>query len=994
MPKESTTLIYGTNLSGYRIAYALGKLGYKTVLLNRGSYVDEIKNQVLSQLPLDLCWACGHMPQRMFIGLGAMQVFYNSDILEVNGAAGNFNVKIKKRDPYVNNFICTECEKCIDVCPVDVLVDNETRKACYVHREMAWENIYLIDEAHCTKCGECEKACPTGALKLDRPEETIEINVGAIVLSPEFDEPDENDLAAFGWKKFPNIVKSADLARASLSTNFTQESFVRPSDGNLPKQIAIVITPQFNKKGIEYESYNVSAQAIYRANKIKEIVPEIDVTIFCREYRCFGKGHCRMYERAEKNGVNVIRTQAITINETSDHNISISYQWANSQKEQNFEMAILIFGQKPPQQMEKLKKICGIEANTHGFCKLEPFTCAKTNVPGILAVGEFTAPKGNPETVWEGYGPVREILRHLGDQTIEPPKPPKLRNVSREIPKIGVFICSCFGSFNEKINLENLTNRINSIPRVSKVEIVEGCCTPSTIQSTASKIKESGVNRVILAVCTPLQKLMKFRKTVMMGGLSPLLSEFIRLREDVIQVHDDPQKMESKAFALIHSAASKLKNAQAAPPPMDKMGSTAMIIGGGIAGLESARYLSDMGFQSDIIEKKDNLGGWASIVSKDIEGHEFKPYLEKLLNDIKDSQIINIHTNTTITNVSGYAGNFKVTLNTAASDPFELTPAIVIIATGALENKVDLYSYGKDERIMTQLELSQKMAQVNRGHVAMIQCVDSRIPNRPYCSRICCSQAVHNALLLKEKGIDVTIFYRDLNLYGFKEDYYWQAIEKGIQFIRFDRHKYPKVSGHDDLLELSYMDYETDDELKISADYLVLSVGIVPDRQTNEKLSKMFNLTLDDDGFYDVESCACPYEDASKRLMKPFELSSNGVFPVGLAHSPRSIIESLLMARQAAGKASVVLPKPMLPPPNAMYVSEVDADKCAGCGLCVDVCPYNAREIDPVKKVAIVHPFLCESCGACVVACPSSAAFLRDHREEQMISSIDALLAN
>jgi heterodisulfide reductase subunit A len=190
------------------------------------------------------------------------------------------------------------------------------------------------------------------------------------------------------------------------------------------------------------------------------------------------------------------------------------------------------------------------------------------------------------------------------------------------------------------------------------------------------------------------------------------------------------------------------------------------------------------------------------------------------------------------------------------------------------------------------------------------------------------------------------------------------------------------------------MDYETDDELKISADYLVLSVGIVPDRQTNEKLAKMFNLTLDDDGFYDVESCACPYEDASKRLMKPFELSSNGVFPVGLAHSPRSIIESLLMARQAAGKASVVLPKPMLPPPNAMYVSEVDSDKCAGCGLCVDVCPYNAREIDPVKKVAIVHPFLCESCGACVVACPSSAAFLRDHREEQMISSIDALLAN
>ncbi len=227
MPKASTTLIYGTNPGGYRVAFTLGKLGYKTIMLNRGSYVDEIKNQVLCQLPLDLCWSCSYNPQRAFIGLGSMEVFYNADILEVKGKAGHFKVKIKKRDPYVDNFICTECDRCIEACPVQVKRAGEARKACFMLPKIGWENIYLIDEKTCTRCGDCEKACPTGALKLDRPVEEMEINVGAIILAPEFDEPGEDDLTPFGWNRIPNVIKSADLARASLSTNFMDFRFRR-----------------------------------------------------------------------------------------------------------------------------------------------------------------------------------------------------------------------------------------------------------------------------------------------------------------------------------------------------------------------------------------------------------------------------------------------------------------------------------------------------------------------------------------------------------------------------------------------------------------------------------------------------------------------------------------------------------------------------------------------------------------------------------------------
>jgi heterodisulfide reductase subunit A len=994
MSKASTVLVYGTNLSGYRIAYALGKLGYKTVMLNRGPYVDAVKNQVLSQLPFDLCWACAYAPQRLFVGLGAMQVLYNSELLELKGVPGNFTAKIRKRDAFVNNYICTECEKCVDACPVRVEKNGSPQKAVRVIPKMFWENIYLIDEENCTRCGECERACPTGAFKMDPPVEEIEMEVGAVILAPEFDEPGEVELAHFGWGTIPNVVKSSDIARAALATNFTGDSFKRPSDKTLPQSVAIIVTPQFNKKGIEYENCNASAQAVYRANKIKEMLPDVEVSLFCRDYKCYGKGHCRMYERAKKSGVQVIRTEKLLLNPTDGEKISISFGAGGANDEKTVDMSILITGQRPPTAMKRLSEICGVPAEPHGFCEILPFTCAKTKVAGVYAVGEFTSPKGNPETIWEGYGPLREITSLLGEKNVEKPQPPVLRNVSYEKARTGIFICNCFGTFSHKMDLESLIARVKSFTHVSHAEIINGCCTPDSIQETADRIKESGVNRVVLAVCTPTQKMMKFRKTVMMAGLNPLLSEFLRLREDVIQVHTDPAKMEYKAAAMIYAAAAKLKTARAMPTLMDTMGKSILVIGGGGSGLEAARYLGAAGYVVHVVEKTDHVGGMGDILTKDLEGHDIAQYLAQVVDDIAKDIRITVHTQTTVTHVSGYAGNFHVRLKTGDTE-VEIDPALVVIATGALEAKTELYGCGRDERVMTQLEFEKKLAcgEITGGHVAMIQCVGSRNPQKPYCSRVCCSDSLKNALILRERGNDVTIFYRDMNTYGFKNDYFRAAMEKGVVFIRFDENHYPQLESSDAALNVKVNDI-SDGKLKaVRADYLVLSTGMDPNRENNKAFSCLFDLKLDDDGFFDVESCACPYEDASKRIMKPFELSSNGVFVVGTAHSPRSFMESVMMARQAAGKAMVILPAGKMAPPNAMYVSEVDAGKCTGCGLCVDVCPYNARVIDPIKKVAVVHPFLCDSCGACVVACPSSAAFLRDQREDQLIRSIDGLLA-
>ena len=994
MSKESTVLIYGTSLAGYRLAYALGKIGYKSVILNRGDYVDQYKNQLLTQLPFDFCWICGAMPQRLFIGLGALQVFYNADILEISGEPGNFKVKVKKRDPYINNLACTECEACIRVCPVEVNENGKSRKAIYVLPKVGWENIFIIDQEHCTKCGECEKVCPTGCLKLNRPDEIIELNVGAIVLAPEFDEPNKEDLAKFGYGKFINVVKSNDLTRKSLLTNFVKNSIKRPSDGEIPKKIAIIVTPQYNQ-GIEYEPYNCSISAIYRAHKIKEILPQTEVTIFLKEFKGFGKGHYRWYEKTLNEGVNIIRADSLEIKKASDENINIEYVLGEQQRNLEVNLVILITGQKPPTLIEKLSKITGIEAEEHGFCKKLPFTCAKTTKEGIFAIGEFTGPKGNPETVWEGYGAAVEILDFLGSPNFSPPSPPSLRDVKGEEVKVGVFICSCFDEFNKYLDLETLAERVKKLPKVTHVEIIKACCTPPTIKETAEKIKASGVNRVVLAVCTPLQKLLKFRRTVMMAGLNPLLAEFLRLREDVIRVHQDKEAMLEKAFALIASGVEKVKQAEAAPSPVDTFDGTALVIGGGIAGLEAALCIAKRGFTVSLVEKNDELGGLSKHLKKDLKGNDIANYVEKLIKEVKENQNINVYLNAEINNIYGYAGHYYAEIKDKENTIHSVHAGVIILATGAKEfNPKGLFLYGEDTRVITQRELEKRLEEnaVSAKNVVMIQCVGSRNKEYPYCSRICCAQAIKNALILKEKGIDVTILYRDLTLYGFKEDYHKKALEKGIKFIRFDAQKYPEVKAKDGKLEVQVYDIAKEKDISLEADLVVLSVGIVPNVENNKRLARLLNYKLDQDGFFDTDTNAYPYEEAIKKIMKPFELSSNGIFPIGLAHSPRDFEETILTAKDAVGKILTFLAKKKLPAPNAMFVSAVKESKCMGCGICVEVCPYNAREIDEERGIARVRPFLCDACGACVVACPSEAAYLRSARGEMMIPSIDALL--
>jgi heterodisulfide reductase subunit A len=1006
---ESTVLIYGTNLGGYRAAYALGKSGHKFILLNRGAYVDEMKYQALAQLPLDFCWICGHMPQRAFKASGAMQDCYNAELLDVSGEAGHFHVKFKTRAQAVNNFACTECDRCIEACPVEV----DGRKAIYVVPEAGWENCYVIDWEHCTRCGKCEEVCPTGAIKIERPEQVLEADVGAIILADHFEQPSDEDLARFALGKSPSVIRNVELGRRSFLTNFVRDCVRLPS-GKIPQRFAVVVTPHFNEPGIEYENYNLSVSAIYRGVRLKEILPDADVTVFLHDYRGTGKGHHRWYEKALELGVRVERAETLQILPEGDpEQVTIDYTTITGEARQHsVELAILITGQSPPPQMAELSRLTGVQADENGFCRIRPFSCCETDVDGIFAVGELTGPKGNPETVWDGCAVLPELKRYLGEKNLSPAPGPKLRDVTAEPTRVGILICSCFGEFEKHMDLAALVERARALPGVDHVEIIEGCCTGPTIQATAERIKASGVNRVVLATCTPLQKKGKYVKAVTMAGLSPLLCEFLRFREDIIQVHTDRDKMLEKSLALFRGAVEKVRRGRHEGPRTDAFTPRALVVGGGLAGLTAAADIAAGGFPVVLVERAEQLGGQVQYLDP-----EQRAYVEKLVAAVESADNITCYKQAQLTQAAGYAGNYHAVVATT-DGPVPVDVGVVVVATGAQEYRPAGFLYGQDPRVLTQAELQARMGNgapsalssqartdavwgdrfagdgpgangAVAGRVAMIQCVGSRNEEVPYCSRLCCNQALQNALRLREQGAEVSVFYRDIAAYG-KVDYYRKAKEAGVQFIHFPDDHYPEVRSDGNGLEVVGGSVET--PRRVPADWVVLSTGVVPDAENNQALSALLGYPLDYEGFFSSDISNYPYEEAIKKLTKPFELTGNGVFPAGLAHSPRSFEETILTAKDAAGRVLVIIGKKRMPPPNGIFIAKVNEGLCMGCGICVDICPYGARYIDESLRVAKVRPFLCDSCGSCVAICPNNASYLQDFMGDQSIAALDALL--
>ncbi len=730
--------------------------------------------------------------------------------------------------------------------------------------------------------------------------------------------------------------------------------------------------------------------AIKEAVIAKEHNPELQCTIFFMDMRAYGKEFDEYYNRAQKeHGVRFVRSRVHSIHELQgSENLIVRRVKKDKPEDEEFDLVVLSVGMMPATRAEELSKTLGIKLNGYNFCATETFSPLETSRPGIYVCGAFSSPKDIPESVAQASGAVAKagtlIASERGKLTVVKELPPEI-DVSGEGPRIGVFVCHCGINIGGVVNVPEVVEYVKTLPNVAYAEDNLYTCSQDTQKRIREKIKDHNLNRVIVASCTPRTHEPLFRETIREAGLNIYLFEMANIRDQCSWVHmHEPKEATRKAKDLVGSIIAKARLLRPLKKPMIDVTPVGLVVGGGLSGMTAALELAKQGFEVHLVEKEKELGGNLRHIHYLLGSEDPQERLRSIIQEVSENEKIHVYLNGEITGIEGYIGNFKTTLNNTGEKK-EINHGIVILATGAVEYKPTEYLYGNDERVLTQHELEEKLAKgdFNPKTVAMIQCVGSRNDENPNCSRICCSQAVKNALKIKELSpeTDVYVSYKDIRTYAFKEDYYRKAASEGVLFIRYDDENKPKVIRENGKLKVLMREPVLKTWVPIEPDLLVLSAAIAPNPD-NERIAKMLKVPLSKDGFF---------LEAHMKL-RPVDFATDGIFLCGLAHSPKSVEESISQACAAAARAITILSKKALEVEGA--IANVNEDLCGGCRICEAVCEYGAIEMKEKdgKLTSHVLEALCKGCGTCGSSCPTGAITMLHFSDDQILAQVRATL--
>ena len=857
-----------------------------------------------------------------------------------------------------------------------------------------------LDCGVCSECLQCIEACKAEAINHTMEEEMAELEVGAVILCPGFEEFDASLIPQLGYRKYPNVVTSIEFERMLSASGPYQGTLVRPSDKKPPKKIAWLqcVGSRDASCNCDYCSSVCCTYAIKEAIVAKEHVShELEETIFFMDVRTQGKGFERFYERGKKEGIQFLRTKVYQIEETNGTgDVPLKYLDEDGRiVTAEFNLIVLSVGLRPSKETVEMARRLGIQLNQYGFCNTMPFSSIETSKPGIFVCGAFSSPKDIPETVMQASGAAGSVSALLapGRNTRTKIKeyPPEI-DVSEEEPRIGVFVCHCGINIGGVVNVPEVTEFAKTLPDVVYAENNLYTCSQDTQDRIKEKIMEYNLNRVVVASCSPRTHESLFQETIRETGLNKYLFEMVNIRDQCSWVHiHEPEHATAKAQDLVRMTVAKTRLKKSLKSLSVPVNHSALVIGGGIAGMTAALALAYQGFEVHLIERSSELGGMARRIYYDLGGEDVHSYLSQLIRRVEEHPQIRVYTNAYIVDAYGYVGNFTTEIMRYRSRAIEgIEHGVTIIATGAKEHKPDAYLYGKDPRVITQLELEKEIAKenpdiINCDNLVMILCVGSRNSERPYCSRVCCNQAIRNALRLKDikPEMNIYVLYRDIRTYGFYERYYQEARQKGVIFVRYEPEDKPRVSrwkkDGEYLLRIEVEDPVLGEKIAVDTDILALSVPMIPPEEAKE-LATFYKVPLDEDNFF---------LEAHVKL-RPVDFATDGIFLCGLAHGPKSISESIAQAKAAASRATTVLVKDNLTTEG--IVCEVTEEICGGCGVCEVLCPYGAITVDREKNVAVVNEALCKGCGTCASACPSGAAQLRGFMRNQISAMLAAAL--
>jgi len=845
--------------------------------------------------------------------------------------------------------------------------------------------------AGCSECMECVRVCQAKAIdhNMKPREETIE--VGSVVLAPGFDEVDPTSYYQYGWGRFPNVVTSIQFERILSASGPYSGVLQRPGDGRHPKKIAFIQCVGSRDRTNPYCSSVCCMYATKEAVIAREHSREVEPTIFYIDLRSYGKDFERYIKRAkEEYGVRYVRSRISSVEELKDGSLQVLYEDERGElKSEVFDLVVLSVGLAPPKSAEELCRLFGLSRDEFGFVRNPGLDPVSTERPGVFVAGAFAGPKDIPESVTEGSSAAEEASRIIsserGKEIARKELPPEI-DVRSEKPRVGVFVCHCGLNIAGFVDVKAVTEYAQTLPYVVYAESNLYTCSQDTQQRIKEKIKEYGLNRVVVASCTPRTHEPLFQETIREAGLNRFLFEMANIRDQDSWVHQfDRERATLKAMDLVRGAVAKaveLSPLEVQLLPITRRG---LVIGGGISGMTAALALADQGFEVVLVERERELGGNARFILFKQDGSPFQPELEALIESVKTHPRVKIYTGVEVESSEGYVGNFKTTL----SNGEVIEHGAVIIASGAQEMATSQFGYRKFRGVITQRELESLLHSGEFGHprtVIMIQCVESRDEDHPYCSRVCCQEALRNSLKIKELSpeTEVLVLYRDIRSYGLNEAYYTKAREAGVLFLNYREEAKPEVY-QEGTLRVRLQEGILNRFIDLPADYVVLSVGISPNPE-NEKLARLFKVPLNQDGFF-LEAHA---------KLRPVEFATDGVFLAGLAHSPRLVEESIAQAKAAAGKAAILLSKEGIEAGGK--IAKVNERVCVGCGLCELVCAYGAikvvekKVLGQLKKVAEVNPSLCKGCGACAGGCRSNAIDLEGFSNEQLSEALEAML--
>ncbi|KYK22370.1 hypothetical protein AYK21_00075 [Thermoplasmatales archaeon SG8-52-2] len=1008
---QSDVLIIGAGISGMQAALDVADKGYKVVIIDKTSTIGGAMVKLDKTFPTNDCSICTAAPKMVELSRHPnIELITYADVNSLEGKPGDFKVNIWRKSKYVDPDKCTGCDDCSEVCPVEIVnpFDEKlsTRKAIYIEFPQAVPIVYTIDYDNCIGCGSCDRVCEPEAISFLEKSEEIEVNVGAVIVATGFElfEPTEMR-KEYGYGKYDNVITALQFERLLSSFGPTEGKVRRPSDAKLPKSIGWIqcVGSRSEQLGFPYCSRVCCMYATKEASIAKEANPEIDITIYYMDIRAYGKDFQQYYDNAKDLGVKYIRGRPSSVYENPDKSITIKYKNTLTGKieENSVDLLVLSTAIIPNKDNKRVGEALGIEVDENGFFKQDSLLTdpIQSSKKGIFLAGCIQGPKDIPDSVSMASGaaakaiaPIKDREKHIGKDF-----PPE-RDVSQEKPRIGVFICHCGKNIANYLDIEKVTEETKKLPNVEFCDHMMFVCSEDSCKKIKETVQEKGLNRVIVAACSPRTHGGLFQDTLMEAGLNKYLFEMANIRNHCSWVHSDEWDLATKkAVDLVRSSVAKARHLESLPEEEFSIYPKTLIIGGGVSGMKAALALADMGIKSIIVEKDSKLGGRLknlhSMFPSDTKAEDIiNPMIQKINNNKK----IEVMTDSELSDLEGYIGNYKGKIKQKGKQK-EIEFGTIIVATGFKE--IDMkgkYQYGKNFNIMTQTELETKLKNNDLKepkNVVIVNCAGAMDKERPYCCRVGCGVSIKNAKLIAQKypKSKIYLLYRDMRVFGKDEEEYYADVLKNyhVTAIRYPGDKKPEVildkkNPKNGPFTIKVYDDILNEEMTLPADLVVLTANTEGGVET-EKLKNMLKVPVDSAGFF-IETHA---------KIKPLDFSTSGVYMCGAAHYPKNLVDSIAQAEGAASRAAIPIAQEKMK--GEGIVSEVIEDKCRGCGTCVEACAYSAIDLvpferDPSRTVAKVNRALCKGCGSCAAACLNSAIEQKGYDSKQINVMIAALL--